>query len=94
VRFILRLIGLLAIVALAVFAVSNRAPLTLDLWPLPAVVLPTYLAILVALLIGYLLGGSASWATAGKWRRRAREATRRATALEADLAAEEDEAPR
>ena len=91
-RFILRLIGLLAIVALAVFAVSNRAPMTIDLWPFPAVVLPTYLAILGALLIGYLSGGAASWATAGKWRRRAREATRRAKALEAARAVEEDEA--
>lgn len=91
-KFILRLIGLVAIVALAVFAVSNRAPLTLDLWPFPTVALPTYLAILGPMLIGYLLGGAASWGTAGKWRRRAREATRRAAALEAERAAEEDEA--
>ena len=47
-------VGLVATV-LALFTVSNRAAVSLGLWPLPFVLeLPLYLAIVAALLIGFV----------------------------------------
>ena len=81
------LVVLIAIV-LAAFAVSNREPVALEFWPLPWLVqLPVYLAVLGALLIGFVIGGIASW-TGGRRRRRVvRTQRRRITALERELAA-------
>src|ERR1700687_1280797 len=43
---------------LALFAMSNREAVALGLWPLPFELdLPLYLAILAALLIGFMAGG-------------------------------------
>ena len=69
-----------------VFAVANRHALTLDLWPLPLEIdLPVYIAVLGALVAGMVVGGSAQWISDGKWRRRARAGTRKASALERKL---------
>ena len=47
---------------LALFAVSNRAAVSLGLWPLPFILeLPLYLVILAALLIGFGAGAFAAW---------------------------------
>jgi uncharacterized integral membrane protein len=73
---------------LALFAASNRESVTLGLWPLPFIAsLPLYLAILSALLIGFVAGVVAAW-IAGRCRRREiRRCGRRITALERELAA-------
>jgi putative membrane protein len=53
---------LLVAAALALFAASNRETVALALWPLPFVVeLQLYLAILGALLIGFVAGAFATW---------------------------------
>ena len=81
------LVVLIAIV-LAAFAVSNREPVALGFWPLPWLVqLPVYLAVLGALLIGFVIGAIASWIGGRRRRRVARTQRRRIAALERELAA-------
>ncbi|WP_222184231.1 LapA family protein [Geminicoccus harenae] len=58
-RTILALVGLLVIV---LFAIGNRQPVEISLWPTPFMVdLPLYGVFLVAMIIGVILGGIASW---------------------------------
>jgi uncharacterized integral membrane protein len=72
------------------FAVSNRASVTVTLWPLPVTLAaPLYFVVLAALLLGFLVGGLVTWINAGRVRRTARERARRIAALERDLAASE-----
>jgi uncharacterized integral membrane protein len=53
------------------FAVSNRGPVTLELWPLPnSVEVPVYLAILAALGVGFVLGATAAIVSAMGRRRK------------------------
>ena len=57
-------IAFLVLVALVVFAVSNRELVELNLFPLPFVVaLPIYLALIGVLFIGFVLGGFAGFAS-------------------------------
>jgi lipopolysaccharide assembly protein A len=73
---------------LALFAASNRESVTLGLWPLPFIAsLPLYLAILSALLIGFIAGVVAAWIAGRRRRREIRRRGRRITALERELAA-------
>ena len=70
----------------ASFAVANRTPATLSLWPLPfEIELPLYVAVLGALALGGVLGAVAAWFSAGKFRRRARTEARKARSLEREL---------
>ncbi len=62
----------LAVVAVS-FAVSNREPVGLMLWPLPQeLMLPTFVVVLAPLVVGILLGGLIAWLSAGKHRDLAR----------------------
>ncbi len=77
-------------VALAVvaFSVSNRAPVTVDFWPLP---FPprefrVFTVVLVSIFAGFVLGGLVAGISGGKRRRRARAMARRAKSAEAELA--------
>jgi uncharacterized integral membrane protein len=73
---------------LALFAMSNREAVALGLWPLPFEVdLPLYLAILAALLIGFIAGVLAAWFAGRRWRRENRRRGRRLAVLERELAA-------
>lgn len=69
-----------------VFAINNRTPVTLDLWPWVEITAPVYAIALIGGLIGYCLGGFAAWVHAGRWRRRARDGERRAQRAEQALA--------
>ncbi|MDE0175569.1 MAG: lipopolysaccharide assembly protein LapA domain-containing protein [Defluviicoccus sp.] len=81
-----RLVFIPVAAAFVVFAVANRHALTLNLWPLPLEIdLPVYIAVLGALAVGMVIGGSAQWISDGKWRRRARADKRKASALERRL---------
>lgn len=74
------------VVLVAVFAVLNRQPVTVDLFPLLLTLeIPLYLTILAAVFLGFVLGGLASWTAQGKWRRRARERARRVEHLEREI---------
>ena len=56
-----------------VFAVANRAPASVDFWPLPWVVeLPIYLLVLGSLILGFFIGAGVAWLSAGKRRRQMR----------------------
>ena len=68
------------------FSISNRDTVIIDLWPLP-VTLPTpiYAIALAAGIIGFVSGGIVAWFSAGRVRRRARTASRKANTLEKDL---------
>ncbi|WP_417830116.1 LapA family protein [Thalassospira sp.] len=72
-RILYWIISIPLAVLIAVFAVSNREPVTLSLWPLPFEIdLPLFLPIMVALLIGLGFGFAFEWLLQGKHRRAAR----------------------
>ena len=76
-------VGLLVIL----FAISNRTLVTLDLWPLPVpeVTVPHYVPVLTAALAGFIGGTIVAWFSAGKVRRKARTASKKASGLEKSL---------
>jgi uncharacterized integral membrane protein len=81
-------VTLVAVVLLIPFAVSNRAPVSLGLWPLPFLVaLPLYLLVLSLLLLGFVLGAAAAWLAGRRTRRELRRRRRRVEALERELVA-------
>jgi putative membrane protein len=84
----------LVAVAVALFAVSNRAAVSLGLWPLPFVLdLPLYLVILAAWLIGLVVGALSVWIAGRHGRREGRRRGRRIAALERELAATQAQLP-
>jgi uncharacterized integral membrane protein len=85
-RFLFRLVMFVIAIVLVVFAVSNRGTIAVGLWPLPDVVeLPLYLVILGCLLVGFVAGELAAWASGRHWRREVRRSARRIAALEREL---------
>jgi uncharacterized integral membrane protein len=78
----------LALVALVLilFAVSNRESVSIELWPLPALVeLPLYLVVLGTLLLGFFAGELVAWVRNRRWRREARRSRDRIAVLEREL---------
>ena len=68
------IISLPLFVVLVVFAVDNRGALNLSFWPLPwTLVLPSFVALFLALVIGFLAGAVAAWLSGGRTRRRLRD---------------------
>ena len=85
-RFLFWLLALPLLAAIAAFAVTNRVPVALELWPLPFVVtVPAFLVILVALALGMGIGAAAAWLSAGMRRREMRRRGRRIDALETEV---------
>jgi uncharacterized integral membrane protein len=83
-----------AAVVAVIFAVSNRETASVTFWPLPVVLdAPLYLVVLLALLLGFLVGELVAWINAGRARRLARERARRIEALERELAATQAQLP-
>jgi lipopolysaccharide assembly protein A len=73
-------------IAAVLFAVSNRAPVALELWPLPfALDVPIYAVALATLTLGVVWGFLIGWWGTLRARRRARLEARRAADLEQDL---------
>ncbi len=85
---------MLAAVAV-VFAIHNRAPLVLDLWPLPyeTAPIPVYGLILVALAVGIIAGFVLAWISGHKWRRLARGRGRELAALSREAARSPEQSP-
>ena len=93
-RTVWRLLLLLAALVVIVFAVSNRAEVSLGLWPLPAAVqAPVYLDVIGGLVFGFILGELAAWVAGRHWRRELRECQRRVATLERELAAAQPQGP-
>ncbi len=73
---------------LSLFAASNRAAVSLGLWPLPYLVeVPLYLAVFVSLFGGFLIGAAAAWLGGRRVRRELRRCRRRNEALARELGA-------
>jgi len=69
-RILYWIISIPLAILIAIFAVSNRALVTLSLWPLPYEIdMPLFLPIMVALLIGLGIGLTYEWFVHGKHRR-------------------------
>jgi lipopolysaccharide assembly protein A len=84
------LISLPLAVILVVFAIANRESLVINFWPLPwTASLPSFLALFLALLIGFLGGAAAAWLSGGRARRRARQLADTARALAHQIAEHE-----
>ena len=70
------IVAAVAIVAMT-FAISNRAPIILDFWPLPfAQAVPTYLTVLGGALAGFLIGGFLALFPVAKWKHQAKARAR------------------
>jgi lipopolysaccharide assembly protein A len=80
------LIGIPLLLVMVLFALSNRAPVTLVLWPTDfSLELPLSLAILSAMAIAFLVGGVLVWFSVLAQRRRARRAEQEVRLLEAEV---------
>lgn len=91
-----QLFGIIVFVPLAlvigIFAVENRAPLALEIWPLPGVQeMWASVWMLGLLAIGIIIGLGIGWLAGGTARRRARRAERLTRTLERQLAARDAE---
>jgi uncharacterized integral membrane protein len=86
-------------VLIVAFAVANRAAVTVSFDPFspgePAatVTLPLFVLIIVLLVVGVLIGGTASWIRQGKWRSSVRRLDRDLIRLRGKLAAFEAAGP-
>jgi uncharacterized integral membrane protein len=70
------------------FAISNGQTVTITLWPLPVeIATRLFLVVLLAMAAGFLIGELVAWLGGRRWRREAREKSRRIEALERELAA-------
>jgi putative membrane protein len=77
-------------IVLVLFAIDNRASLTVSFWPLPwTATLPSFLALFVALLIGFFAGAAAIWLSGGKARKRNRNLAETARAQAHQIAEHE-----
>jgi lipopolysaccharide assembly protein A len=60
-------------VMVIVFSVNNIADMPVDFWPFGIVVQwPTFLVVLIAIVLGFLFGATVMWFSAGSARREAR----------------------
>jgi len=75
----------IAAALLVPFAVSNRAPVSLGLWPLPFLIeLPLCLLVFLLLLVGFVAGAATAWIAGRRVRRELRRWRRRAEVLESE----------
>lgn len=73
------------LVLAAFFAIANRESVTISLWPvLDEIRLPLFLALTLALYLGFILGAIVAWWSGRGARRRAHDEAQRAEALAAD----------
>ena len=80
------LIALPLLLLLVLFALSNRQPVRLRLWPTDySLVLPLSLAVLGGMAVAFLAGGLLVWMSALAQRRRARRAEQTVRLLEAQV---------
>ena len=92
IRNIVRVLILVPLaLAIAMFAVANRAPVPIAFDPLGreppmfTASVPLYLALLAVLILGVIVGGIAAWSAQRKWRRRARRVSAELKAAHTEL---------
>jgi uncharacterized integral membrane protein len=82
------IVTLLVAALLVIFAVSNRQAVEVDFWPLPLTISTwLFVVVLLAALIGFLIGEFVAWVGGRRWRHEARLKQRQIEALERELAA-------
>ena len=87
-RVLFWVVTIAAAIFLIPFAVANREPVSVGLWPLPFLIeVPLYLLVLLVLLAGFVIGATATWIAGRRVRRELRRRRRRVEALERELAA-------
>jgi putative membrane protein len=92
VRYLSWIITIPIALVIVSFAVSNRDPVDLALWPLPfEITVPLYVAVLTALVLGFLAGGLVAWGAGHNYRAAARARGRKASQLERDLSYEREQ---
>ncbi len=76
------IIALPLVLLAGLFAISNREPVAIELWPVGGEIsMPLFLALALSLYVGFVLGIAVAWLSGSRTRRRARAAERRAGAL-------------
>jgi lipopolysaccharide assembly protein A len=87
-KFLFWILGLPLLLLAAIFAVANRDAVTISLWPFAeTIAAPLYIAIVLPLYAGILIGGAAAWFSGHRVRKRARTQARRITTLERETEA-------
>ena len=87
-RYVSWIVTLPLAVLVISFAVSNRDPAILKLWPLPfELEMPVFLPVLGALVVGFVTGGFIAWWSGGRYRRLARRQNNRLRRLNAEAEA-------
>ena len=82
------LLGLAGLVIIVSFAVSNRQPVDMALWPLPETIsVQLFWVFLFGLVVGAVLGGLGAWLGGLRKRRDGRQMRRKAEDLEGQLRA-------
>jgi len=82
--------GLILAAILVVFAIDNGAAMTISLWPQHwQATLPGFIALFIALVIGFLVGAVAVWFSGSKARKRARDLADTARAQAHQIAEQE-----
>jgi len=81
------LLAVVVAVLVVLFAVSNRTPVVVEIWPFPyQLELGLYALILLAVFIGFLAGMITAWFTGAKRRRELKALRKEARDLHASLA--------
>jgi uncharacterized integral membrane protein len=89
------LIAIPVLIVLALFAVSNRQPVTVGFWPTDfSIMVPLAGAVLAVAAFTFLVGGFIVWVTDLRVRRRARRAEARVEVLEEEVRALRARLPR
>jgi len=84
------IVSLPLFIVLVVFAVDNRSALALSFWPLPwSLTLPSFVALFLALVVGFFAGAVAAWLSGGGTRRRLRDLGETARAQAHQIAEQE-----
>ncbi len=80
-------LAVIVAILVVLFAVSNRAPVVVEIWPFPyQLELGLYAVILLAVFVGFVTGIIAAWLSGGKRRRELRALRKEARDLQASLA--------
>jgi uncharacterized integral membrane protein len=86
-RILNSLLAVVVAVLVVLFAVSNRAPVVVEIWPFPyQLELGLYALILFAVFVGFLAGLITAWLTGGKRRRELKALRKETRDLQASLA--------
>ncbi len=86
-RVLNTILAVIVAVLVVLFAVSNRAPVVVEIWPFPyQLELGLFAVILLAVFVGFVAGLIAAWLLGGKRRRELRTSRIEARDLRASLA--------